>query len=60
MGPNPVHRPTERFQGRGIGPMRILEDGVCLRRVRTPVVFLPARAFDRLPCGLVVRPGGLC
>ncbi len=23
---NPVHRPTEHFQARGVGPMRILED----------------------------------
>ena len=23
---NPVYRPTERFQARGVGPMRILED----------------------------------
>ena len=25
-GPNPVHDPTEHFQARGVGPMRILED----------------------------------
>ena len=25
-GSNPVHRPTKRFQARGVGPMRILED----------------------------------
>jgi hypothetical protein len=25
-GPNPVNDPTEKFQARGVGPMRILED----------------------------------
>src|SRR5262245_54500580 len=25
-GPNPVNNPTEHFQARGVGPMRILED----------------------------------
>ena len=25
-GLNPIHGPTERFQARGVGPMRILED----------------------------------
>ena len=25
-GRDPVHRPTERFQARGVAPMRILED----------------------------------